>query len=125
MEETVPPALVLGCNTPHGIGVLSDWIQEHTGVAPDFTSTAWSLGNKPGFMDGNGSGYGRNNGYGFTFNTAANCVTGNGRGYGYGDDFGDGGGCGYYASELTGTGNGCSDYGSVDGDGGSRENWGN
>ena len=26
MEEAVPPALVLGCNTPHGIGVLSDWI---------------------------------------------------------------------------------------------------
>ena len=36
MEEAVPPALVLGCNTPHGIGVLSDWIEERTGHAPDF-----------------------------------------------------------------------------------------
>ena len=50
MEEAVPPALVLGCNTPHGIGVLSDWIEEQTGHAPDFAATGWS--------DGSGYGYG-------------------------------------------------------------------
>ena len=33
MDEPVPPALVLGCNTPHGIGVLSDWIEERTGIS--------------------------------------------------------------------------------------------
>jgi len=67
-----PAALVLGCNTPHGIGVLSDWIEERTGHAPDFT-TPFPVqnmdeqkfdrygngdGNGYGFSDGNGSGDG-------------------------------------------------------------------
>ena len=64
-ESIEPPAaLVLGCNTPHGIGVLSDWIEEQTGHAPDFVATGWS--------DGSGNGYGYGESYG------------NGYGYGYG-----------------------------------------
>lgn len=99
----IPPALVLGCNTPHGLDVLSDWIQEHTGVAPDFVSASWSdrsvsnygngygdsyadgVGN--GYGHGGGSGYGYTNGYGYSF--------GHGDGYGYGTGCGDGSGYGY------------------------------
>ena len=63
-----PAALVLGCNTPHGIGVLSDWIEERTGHPPDFEATGWS--------DVAGDGYGYGYGYGY--------------GSGYGDGYGDG-----------------------------------
>lgn len=54
-----PAALVLGCNTPHGIGVLSDWIEEQTGHAPDFHGAGWSEGrvnHENGIGDGRGYG---------------------------------------------------------------------
>ena len=81
MDEPVPPALVLGCNSPHGIGVLSDWIEEQTGHPPDFAATGWSDGDGYGY--GSGSGYGYGNG------------DGDGDGYGYGDGYGSGSGYGY------------------------------
>ena len=62
----IPPALVLGCNTPHGINVLSDYIEEQTGCTPDFTMTGWSDNNVGlnyyGYGDGDGYGYGNGNG---------------------------------------------------------------
>ena len=82
-ESIEPPAaLVLGCNTPHGIGVLSDWIEEQTGHAPDFAATGWSDGYGDGYGDGDGNGYGDGDGNGYGY--------GNGDGYGYGDGDGDG-----------------------------------
>ena len=75
MGEPVPPALVLGCNSPHGIGVLSDWIEEQTGHPPDFAATGWSDGDGDGY--GNGSGYGDGYGYGYGYGS------GDGSGYGY------------------------------------------
>lgn len=68
-----PAALVLGCNTPHGIGVLSDWIGEQTGHAPDFHGAGWSEGK----TFGNGG-------------NAANEGNGFGDGLGYGNGNGDG-----------------------------------
>lgn len=85
----IPPALVLGCNTLHGIGVLSDWIEEQGGFVPDFVSTPWS--DTHGSVCGDGDGYG--NGYG----------DGRGDGDGYGNGWGDG--------------YGDSDVGYADGDG--------
>lgn len=32
----IPSALVLGCNTPHGINILSDYIEKLTGHSSDF-----------------------------------------------------------------------------------------
>ena len=80
MDEPVPEALVLGCNSPHGIGVLSDWIEEQTGHPPDFAATGWSDGDGDGY--GYGSGYGSGSGYGYG--------SGYGSGYGYADGSGDG-----------------------------------
>lgn len=98
-SKDIPPALVLGCNTPHGIGVLSDYIEEQIGHPPDFNLT--SLSNSLIFNCNydynkiNGEGYGE----GYAYNN------GNGRGngfiYGYGDfddtgnGNGNGNGCGY------------------------------
>lgn len=96
VESIEPPAaLVLGCNTPHGIGVLSDWIEEQTGTAPDFAATGWSDGRSVQH-DGNGFGYGtqdgagRGNGFGYGNTGAGN---GNGGGHGYTLWDGDGRGC--------------------------------
>lgn len=104
-----PPALVLGCNTPHGVGVLSDWIEEQTGHAPDFV-TGFPVRNiheqQP---DRRGGGDGTGNGYGFE--------NGDGSGDGSGDgwvmmyaDFGASGfGDGYGYSGNDGTGSGIGD----------------
>lgn len=94
----IPPSLVLGCNTPHGLGVLSDWIQEHTGVAPDFTSTSWSDDYGVNYNFGSGDGYahdvGDGAGAGGFYGYASHCNGyGDGNGYGYGGS-GDGRGAG-------------------------------
>lgn len=102
----IPPSLVLGCNTPHGLGVLSDWIEEQTGIAPDFIDTGWSdgysigIGNAIvagygcgyGYGDGDGDGYGDGFGYGYGY-----CGH-DGIGIGYGNEFGDGSGSGNSSS---------------------------
>ena len=114
-----PPALVLGCNTPHGINVLMDWIEERTGHAPDFHDGR-------GFDEGSSS---RSNGDGF--GSPYGWINGDGEGdghaYGYGDlgdGFGNGEGYGDYAWMLksgNGKGKGYLDcnggYGDVDGGG--------
>lgn len=120
----IPPALVLGCNTPHGLGVISDWIEEQTGITPDFSVTRWADGNSyadsvnfgpgAGFCFGSGGGYGC--GYGYS----------NGNGSGSGDDVfrythtdGDGYGFGYSFGLDIGRGMGSgSGYGAFDGSGG-------
>ena len=112
----IPPALVLGCNTLHGINVLSDYIQEQTGYSPEFHESGWTcdfynvypiqetgygygygfgIYNGNGSGDGFGYGYGNfngvgigiGNGYGFANFSNNNS---NGDGSGYGEDNGDG-----------------------------------
>ncbi len=73
----VPPALVLGCNTPHGINVLSDWIEEQTGHALNINDSGWSASNEFDFSFGNG----HSDGYGIF-------EDGCGDGHGYGDQHG-------------------------------------
>lgn len=104
-----PPALVLGCNTPHGLSVLSDWIEEQTGVAPDFTSTTWSNDQISGYILVNpyygtitGNGRGDGHGYGSGRN-------GFGDGAHHGDRWGDGYGDGSYDAYGDGEGNGFGD----------------
>ena len=95
----IPPALVLGCNTPHGINVLADWIEEQTGHPFDLDQCGWSemYCYNTGSSDGNGDGYG----YGYIYNS----FSGGGSGYGYGYWYGDG--CGYgYKND----GSGWNDY---------------
>lgn len=94
MSEPIipPPALVLGCNTPHGIGVLSDWIEEQTGHAPDFGLTSWSDGRPTTTGDGYGNGNGDGRGNGFGCGNVEN-GGGNGGGHGYTLWTGDGRGC--------------------------------
>lgn len=100
-ESIEPPAaLVLGCNTLHGINVLSDWIEERTGHAPDFATLLspsipndYQLGSHgDGFYygtgDGDGAGPGDGEGYGRVDGD------GSGDGYGYGGHRGDGNGIG-------------------------------
>ena len=98
-----PAALVLGCNTPHGLGVLSDWIEEQTGHAPDFHGPGWSDG-KSGFSDGGGYGHGMifDHGDGYGSGSLAHDGTGYGDGGAYGRAHGDGWGDG----ECYGSGHG-------------------
>lgn len=100
-DPIIPPALVLGCNTPHGIGVLSDWIEERTGHAPDFTTM-----NYPStILDDRTIDTGRGYFYGI----------GHADGHGDGDDYGDGNGDGrgdgdaypYFYGDNDGGGQGC------------------
>ena len=98
MEPIAPIALVLGCNAPHGVGVLSDWIEEQTGYAPDFNDTSWSDGFIYCYGDGYGDDFGDGYGEGYS---------GGGSGYGFidgdgqGDGFiGDGKGDGYGDSDA-------------------------
>lgn len=95
-----PAALVLGCNTPHGLGVLSDWIEEQTGHAPDFHDHGWSDG-KSGFSDGSGYGHGMIFDIGDGFGAGELCndgsgwgdgPDGDGNGMGWGDGYGNGDG---------------------------------
>lgn len=118
MEINIPPALVLGCNTQHGINVLSDWIEEQTGITPDFDGLShdkyytylytylhyWETNRgfeSYGSTDGNGFG----GGYNYSRGIGGN---GFGKGFGYGitpffydvnqndgDGHGDGSGYGY------------------------------
>lgn len=102
MEELIPPALVLGCNTPIGLNPLSDWIEERTGVAPDFANTGWD--DYPGYDkygandivsgcgDGDYYGFGDGDGDGWCYGLSRG--DGYGDGIGYGDTDGDGAGCG-------------------------------
>lgn len=103
-----PPALVQGCNTPHGICVLSDWIEERTGVKPEFHQPGWSESFT--HLGTTGCGYGYSTGDG----------GGDGDGGGYGDAYGDGSGsgCGDGYGNYSGDGNGCGDgYGNSFGGG--------
>ena len=100
----IPPALVLGCNTPHGIGVLSDFIQEQNGFPPELHESGWTDYHKYNinYVD-NSRDYGSINGHGY--------------GYSNGDGDGDGNhcfqecgdGCGWYVhyGNSCGNGNGC------------------
>lgn len=107
-----PPALVLGCNTPHGVGVLSDWIEEQTGHAPDFV-TGFPVRNiheqqpdRRGGGVGTGYGYGFENGDGsgdgWVMMYADFGASGFGDGYGYSGNDGTGSGIG----DGNGLGNG-------------------
>ena len=101
MEIYIPPALVLGCNTPTSIGVLSDYIQEQTGHPLVINESGWSdfvkHVNTSGYGYGYGYGYGSNNSYVMTNSSGYGNGCGykygssNGNGYGYGYNFG----CGY------------------------------
>lgn len=94
----IPPALVLGCNTSHGINVLSDWIEEQTGVVPDFLSSGCSNGGD-GQEDGNS---GEHYDLGSRYNYAGNSYeyTRNyGYGVGYGNSYGNGRGHGDFEYE--------------------------
>ena len=89
---TVPPALVRGCNTPHGINVLSDWIEEQTGHQPDFHQSGWSETAFDGYKefltntyDSTGCEYGIDLGDGI------------GDGYDYSNGYGDGMGIGFHS----------------------------
>ena len=107
--ETIPTALILGCNTPHGINVLSDWIEEQTGHPPDFHQSGWSNfsydhGFAPGDSIGKGCGYAYGDGFGYHYGTGD-----------YGPDRGNGYGCGCGDWD----GHGCGDgrgYGNRNGD---------
>lgn len=100
-ESIEPPAaLVLGCNTPHGINVLSDWIEERTGHAPDFATPlphSYPIDHQLGSI-----------GDGFSYGDSAGDGTGLGHGEGYGmmDGNGYGGGSGYVGSGCDGDGTG-------------------
>lgn len=94
----IPPALVLGCNTPHGINILSDYIEEQTGHTPDFHQAGWSEGN---CLYGN---------YGYDYNISK--CDGTGDGYGYGFNHGDGTGSGCDGDAESGC-----DYGNSSGSG--------
>ena len=97
MEIHIPTALVLGTNTLHGIGVLSDWIEEQTGFPLDFFDSSWNgdiyaanihsnknLNNNDSDGYGNGCNYGSNIGYGNWYGH------GDGTGRGYGTYLGNG-----------------------------------
>lgn len=114
MEEPIPPALVLGCNTPVGINVLSDWIEEQTGHAPNFADAGWGDGCFS--LSGNGNG---NSSYGHDH---VNGLYGGNTTHAYGDGYGDGDGNGFINSHgygrLYGDGyGGGNGYGDADGDG--------
>lgn len=79
----IPPALVLGCNTPHGVCVLSDWIEEQTGFVPDFSVTSGSDNFGCAHTDGYGGGD-----HGFAVNFGDGYGDGDGDGYGYGTGYG-------------------------------------
>lgn len=91
MKIHVPAALVLGCNTPHGIGVLSDYIEEQTGHPIVIDGFNWvyiaAYGNGCGyfgFNDGDGCGWGY--GY-FGCGDGYSVGNGNGDGIGYSKDY--------------------------------------
>lgn len=121
-ESIEPPvALVLGCNTPVGIGVLSDWIEEQTGHAPDFNATGFPVNNvneqqtdRHGNGDGNGYGFDDGNGSGDGWSMLYSDFDGGGYGdgyeygYEYGYDGGEGSGVGrlFYGSRAHGGGRG-------------------
>ena len=92
MNIYTPIALVLGCNTPYGIGVLSDWIEEQTGYPPDFIMTSWSDDNDYGY--GCGDSYGRGCGDSYGDGSGNGCGYGNGYSYGVGDGYSYGNGYG-------------------------------
>lgn len=95
MNESIepPPALVLGCNTPHGIGALSDWIEEQTGHAPDFTTPSAPTSTHDEHTRHIGNGY--EHGYGGCDGIGEGCGYVDGNGHGDGEDYGDGCGDGH------------------------------
>ena len=56
--ETPPPDLVAGCDTPDGVLVLADWIDEHGGDGDDLRRPAAPLADWPEEDSGGGPGYG-------------------------------------------------------------------
>lgn len=119
----IPPALVLGCNTSHGICVLSDWIEEQTGHPPDFHQSGcvfdysfilinyfnsnYSGSNDindinifcsrdgNGYGDGKQYGNGNGDGWGYGLDHGGDGNDHGGWGYGYGYDYDNGYGNGY------------------------------
>lgn len=119
MEQLIPTALVLGCNTPVGINPLSDWIEEQTGHPPDFQQPGWADADNSTssvYIDinyllcGNGSGDGRNEGFNTSYGDGTGC------GHNYGLEDGDGFGDGCQHGNGLGSGNGYG-YGGIMGDG--------
>lgn len=111
----IPPSLVLGCNTQHGIGVLSDWVEEHMGYVPDFFDRGWSSNNSisSGYRDGEGYGFGDS--YGLAHDGTDGRGYGDNYDYGHDDGNGNGGSCDAFP-DGDGEGNG-SCYGHGDGNG--------
>lgn len=121
--EHPPAALVLGCNTPHGVNVLSDWLEEQTGYSLDvlLSSSGWSAG-CVGSVGESGNGYGEC-GRGDGFGGGGTDGTGHGTDHGYGNGFGTGAGMWRYYGMIEGRpGDGTgSGYGFQNGNG---ESWG-
>ena len=106
----IPTALVLGTNTPHGINVLSDFIEEQTGITPIFHESGWTTSYEynngqitDNFIHIHGTGYGygayiltnSGNGAGVIYydnhpSNTAQIYYGDGNGNGYGDGYGNG-----------------------------------
>ena len=99
MKIYVPPSLVLGCNTPCTIGVLSDFIEEQTGQPLDLDQSGWSEAN---------DNYDEDSYYLNVY------VCNYGDGIGYGDTYVDGNGYGEGCGFITGDG---YEYGDCEGDG--------
>ena len=76
----IPSALVLGCNDPVAVNVLSDFIEEATGHPLALMQS--------GYDDGSGNGYG--NGYGGGYDCGYRNGDGDGCGDGYGYSDGNG-----------------------------------
>lgn len=110
----IQPALVLGCNTPHGINVLSDYIEEKTGHPLDFHQSNWSDGNDIKYGFGSGFGYGDMFGGGYGDGHANE--NGDGNGGGKGDGIGNSTFYMYIYDDKIGNGHG-SGYGVANGDG--------
>ena len=103
----IPSALVLGCNDPVTVGVLSDWILDHCGFEVDFWESGWDDRNS---FYSRGSLYNlhRNTGSGFRY--GGYTIFGvNGDGHGNGFGMSDGAGDGNIYGDNYGTGNGFGD----------------
>lgn len=114
MIDQPPESLVIGCNGPISIGILSDWIEEQYGIALNYEQSGWSdgygygIGHERANGDGAGRGYdhGDGNGFGdgFVNGIGFGFFNGNGLGYGYDFGYGWGNGDGYGWGDVTSCG---------------------
>jgi len=101
----IPAALVLGCNNPISLNPLKDFIEEVTGIEPDFGQTGFSDGNS---LDSN-FGHGYVDGYSYNYDPSSSDGYGDGYGYNYGFGSGRGYGLGYGYGNSSGNGYGDGD----------------